>query len=241
MELPVLGGLAALALVDSTSFGTLVLPLVMLALPGIRAGRVLVYLATIAVFYWLLGLALLSGLPALLGLAGGAWQSEGAYWVQLVVGVMLLVISFWPDTPLAKRRAATRAASGRKGRWERALTDETATVRTVAGVALLAGLVEAASMLPYLGAVGLLTTSSLPWIGQAAVLVAYVVVMCLPALVLLGIRVAAGRRLDPTLERLQAWVRTRSGNAMWWVVGIIGFLIAADAVQHLGLFPGTNG
>ena len=59
-----LAGLAGLALVDSTSFGTLVLPLMMLLAPQVRTRNLVVYLATIAAFYFAVGVALLAGARA---------------------------------------------------------------------------------------------------------------------------------------------------------------------------------
>ena len=61
MTAAALAGLAGLALVDSTSFGTLVLPLMMLLAPQVRTRNLVVYLLTIAVFYFGVGVALLAG------------------------------------------------------------------------------------------------------------------------------------------------------------------------------------
>ena len=58
MSLPDVGVLAGLALLDSTSTGTLTIPAVMLLQPRVRFSRILGYLATISLFYWGLGLAL---------------------------------------------------------------------------------------------------------------------------------------------------------------------------------------
>ena len=59
MTLALLGPLVLLALIDATSFGTLLIPVWFLITPGrIRATRVLVFLGTIAAFYWVLGLLL---------------------------------------------------------------------------------------------------------------------------------------------------------------------------------------
>ena len=58
MDLALAASLAALALIDSTSFGTLLIPIWLLLAPGrVRAGRMLVYLGTIAVFYFAVGMA----------------------------------------------------------------------------------------------------------------------------------------------------------------------------------------
>ena len=54
-----LGQLVVLALIDSTSFGTLLIPLWFLLVPGrVRAHRVLVFLGTVAAFYLGVGIAL---------------------------------------------------------------------------------------------------------------------------------------------------------------------------------------
>lgn len=102
-------------------------------------------------------------------------------------------------------------------------------------LALVAGVVEAASMLPYLGAVGVITSSGLSIPAVTGVLGLYVVVMSLPAALLLVLRMAAHRQVEPLLVRIDAWL-SRAGNEMLaWVLGIVGFLLVADAGQRLGL------
>ena len=236
MTIAILAGLTGLALVDSTSMGTLVLPLWMLAHPRLRASRVLLYLATIAAFYWLIGLGLLLGASALADRWAAIGDSQVTNWVQLVIGVGMLVGSFWPDTPWGKRRAAQRGAGGRAAGWRDRVVGDAARPATVIGVALLAGLVEAASMVPYLGAIGLLSTSGISTFAALATLAGYVVVMCLPALVLLGLRLAFAERTAPMLTRLTDWLSRHTGGAIWWIVGILGFLLAGDAITRLGLW-----
>lgn len=241
MTFAVLAGLAGLALVDSTSIGTLVVPIWMLTHPRLRAGRVLLYLATIAVFYWLLGLALMGGAAALASRWAAIDASRTTDWVQLVIGVAMLVGSFWPDTPWAKRRAAARGGDERRARIRERVAGESSTAGAVISVALVSGAIEAASMLPYLGAIGLISTAGLSTPAAALVLVAYVLVMCLPALALLGLRLALASRITPVLERIERWLTRHTGGAIWWVLGILGFLLAADAVTRLGLFAAAGG
>lgn len=240
MDVAALLALAGLAIVDSTSIGTLVLPVLMLAHPRVRASRVLIYLTTISVFYLGLGVVLLFGADALAdAVADAAGSLEGnraVDVVQLVVGAALLAGSFWPDTPWGKRATARRAddpASGRTGRWVDAVVADGAKPTTVIGVALVAGLIEAASMLPYLGAVAIVGSSDLALPGQVGVLAAYVVVMVLPALALLAVRLAAHGWLAPRLDRVSGPLTARMGGAIWWVVGIVGFLLLADAATRL--------
>ena len=56
------GTLILLALVDSLSFGTLLIPLLFLMVPGrVRVARIVLYLATIALFYLVAGVAITWG------------------------------------------------------------------------------------------------------------------------------------------------------------------------------------
>jgi Sap, sulfolipid-1-addressing protein len=229
-----LAGLAGLALVDSTSFGTLVLPLMMLLAPQVRTRNLVVYLLTIAGFYFLVGLALLAGARAAVTAIGPALETTPAYLVQLVLGVGLIVLSFVIDPKLVAKRRARRGLSPKQpGLWRRRVLGPEATLGTVIGVALLAGLVEVASMLPYLAAVGILVAAALPAGTQVAILAGYVLVMVAPALVLFGLRRTAGTRIEPRLQRIEAWLERTTGGATAWIVGILGFLLAADAIGAL--------
>ncbi len=183
MTWAVLGGLVLLALVDSTSAGTLLLPLWMLVAPRVRPARVLLFLATVAVFYAAVGVVLLLGVDAVLDAVSGAGAGDALARnrplavVQLLVGAAL----FWWSWPLERRAKERGGPSPRAVRWRAALQGEGVPVRTTVLVALVATVLELATMLPYLAAMGLLSRSGLdrPW--QLLVLVGYVVVMVLPA------------------------------------------------------------
>jgi hypothetical protein len=240
MDFALLGSLAVLALIDSTSFGTLLIPIWLLMHPGgIRAGRVLVFLGTVAVFYFAVGVAIELGADAVLPQISrvfdtrpAAWaelvlDTRPAAWAELVLGVALFFLSFRLD------RKHQRAGGGRLLRWrERALTD--GRVAGLAGLALAAAAAEVTTMLPYLAAIGLLTTSELAAGSIALVMAGYCLLMVLPALLLLAVRLTAGDRITPLLTRIGDWM-ARS-NALSWIVGIVGFLLARDAAVRL--FPG---
>ncbi|PRY54124.1 Sap-like sulfolipid-1-addressing protein [Knoellia remsis] len=239
MELAALGGLAVLALIDSTSFGTLGVPVWMLVQPRVRIAAVLTYLGVIAGFYWLLGLVLLGGASALAGLSDDLAtlaDSPAFLWGQLAVGVGLFLLSFRFDK---KRSAARRAARGGKPTRMEQLSQRAvgpdATFGTVATIALVAGVIEAASMLPYLAAVGIITTAGLGFAANAGLLAGYVVVMIVPALVLLGLRLSLHERIAPVLGKVNDWLQRSKDEMLAWVLGIIGFLVAVNAVQALGL------
>ncbi|MEU7753376.1 GAP family protein [Micromonospora sp. NPDC049171] len=222
--------LAGLALVDSTSIGTLFIPVWLLLAPGpVNARRILGYLATVAAFYLAVGLLLVWGGSRLGDALGGALDNRAVLWAQLVLGVAMLALSFRYD---GKRRPRT----GGVLRWRDRATAGDSSARWLVGLALLAALAEVATMLPYLGAVGLLATSGVGAVAVVALLAGYCLVMVLPAVVLLGARVARPALVEPVLARLNAWIVSKAGGALGWILGIAGFLIARDAAARLALF-----
>lgn len=241
MDLTHMITLAGLALVDSTSFGTLMVPVLLLLARRPQLRVLWTYLATIAVFYWAVGVVLMLGgaqIGGWLDALGDAAPDGGRVllWGQAVVGALLLIGSFFIDGPAAKRRRERRAASGvpsRRERWTSRLMSGELDTRAVMVVAILAGLAEVATMLPYLGAVALITGARLPVLASIGVLGAYVLVMIAPAVVLAVLRMVLGRRAEPLLDRLHAWLRKASDGIVGWIVGILGFLILRDAVVKL--------
>ncbi|MFF0722555.1 GAP family protein [Micromonospora sp. NPDC003816] len=155
MSVALLLSLVGLALVDSTSIGTLFIPVWLLLAPGpVRLGRVSTYLGTIAGFYFVVGLLLYFGGSGLAEMWGGALDNRPVLWGQLALGVGLFVLSFRYD---GKRGGG----GGRVLRWRDRATSGDASARWLVGLAVFAALAEVATMLPYLGALGLLTTSGL--------------------------------------------------------------------------------
>lgn len=216
--------LAALAVVDSASFGTLGVPVFLLLAPDRdRVPRLMIYLATVALFYFAVGVALMLGLSAALENLGDALQSRPAYWVQLVAGVGLFALSFRFDPKRQRERGGPerRFDIRRGGPWAMVL------------LGLTAGLLEVATMVPYLAAMGFMTTSGLPVARWVPLLAAYVIIMITPALVLLALRGVAGAWLEPILQRLRAWMSRNAVSAVGWTLAIVGFLIARDAAYYL--------
>ncbi|MCO1596287.1 GAP family protein [Micromonospora sp. RHAY321] len=234
MTIALLLSLAGLALVDSTSIGTLFIPVWLLLAPGpVSVRRILAYLATIAAFYLAVGLLLVWGGARLADVLGGAMDNRGVLWAQLVLGVALLALSFRYD---GKRRPRT----GGVLRWRDRATAGDSSARWLVGLALLAALAEVATMLPYLAAVGLLATSGVGSATVVVLLAGYCLVMVLPAVLLLAARVARPALVEPVLARLNTWISTKAGSAFGWLLGIVGFLVARDAAVRLELFDLLN-
>jgi len=230
MDLAFLGSLVALALIDSTSFGTLLIPIWLLLHPGkVRLSRMFVFLGTVSAFYFAVGLGLTWGLLAFMPRITALLDTREVSWAQLVLGVALFFLSFRLD---GKRKRKPEGA-GRIARWrERALGTEGGMLSLI-GLALTATLLEVGTMLPYLAAIGLVSTAELPMAQRVTVLGGYCLVMILPALVLLGLRLTAGHRIEPLLTRISDWMT--SSDMLAWIVGIVGFLLARDAIVRLDL------
>ncbi|MDR7384306.1 GAP family protein [Promicromonospora iranensis] len=236
-----IGALAVLALIDSTSFGTLLIPVWLLMSPGrVRVGRMLVYLGSIAGFYALVGLAILLGAGAVSDTLGTLSSNRPFLIAQLVLGVGLVAWSFKLD-PIGGKKPAEPAAGtdvpgrpGRLSRWrERVLGSESGSGGALATLAVGAGLVEVASMLPYLAALGLIGTQGPGWPMSGVWVLGYCLVMIVPALVLMAARLVAARLVERPLGRLDRWLTKNAASTTAWVVGIVGFLVARDAISRL--------
>jgi hypothetical protein len=88
-------------------------------------------------------------------------------------------------------------------------------------------------MLPYLAAVALIAGSGTALTVQLVVLAGYVAVMMAPAGLLLVLRTAAGRRVQPLLERLDRWFDRTGKETIAWLIGIAGVLLMLDAYERL--------
>lgn len=270
---PLLLSLAALALVDSLSIGTLLIPVFLLLSPGkVRVGRVVLYLVTIAAFYLAVGLLFLWGLVNVVDAAADFLTSPAGSIIRLVIGAGLLIGSFFIPTSQkkdVKQPVSTASASslegfagqdagahagtdagvdapaasapspakpGRVMRWrDRLLAPETTRIALMS-VAVAAGLVEVATMLPYIVAMTMLADVGIDTSVRIVSLVGYCLVMIAPALVLLLLRIVAAPLITRPLERLAAWMQRTGAENTAWIVGILGFLIARAAANDLGLF-----
>lgn len=232
--------LVGLALVDSTSFGTLLVPLWLMLAPGrLRPGRIVLYLATVAVFYWCSGAVLALGAVNVLEELGGALDSLPGRITQGVAGVVLMMLGVtvepWTKAGKEARRAkrAAREATrgpGRLSRLRARASGDVGSAGAVVTLAVSAAGLETVSMVPYLAALGLLSTSGQPLGAVTAVLGGYCLVMVAPALALLGIRWALRQRLTASLQRLEGWLTRNAGEALAWVLFLLGLYLLKTAL-----------
>ncbi|GIP18916.1 hypothetical protein J40TS1_45580 [Paenibacillus montaniterrae] len=146
------------------------------------------------------------------------------------------------DSKKARLRASERAAQGggRILNWRQRImggkdSNKSALI-TLVGLALTAVVLEIATMLPYLAAIGLITVESPSWSISSFMLLGYCIIMILPALLLLVGRLVAHKTLEPILIRLDKWLTKNAQSMTAWIIGIVGFLLAANAIYALDWF-----
>lgn len=229
--------LVGLSLVDSTSFGTLLIPIWLLLAPGrVRAGRIAVYLGTVAAFYLVVGLTLAAGaattLTAARSLVTGVPDTPLRV-AQLATGIALVALSYWLEARIRRRDGR----SGRLQAWRaRAVSDSgPAGARSLMVLAILATGIEVVTMLPYLAAIGLLTAAAPGPAVLGAALAAYCLVMVAPAVVLTALRIVWHSRVDPLLTRINSWFERNNAKAVGWTVGGIGIGVGVNAIINLAV------
>lgn len=219
-------GLIGLALIDSTSFGTMVLPLLLVLRRGAVEWKPLtVYFATVCGFYFAVGLALMLGFTAVQDWLSDAIDTTPAYWIQLVIGVGLFIYGVAAPDP--------KKADANERRIPAQLSS-----RAIISLALGATVLELAMMVPYLGAIAMLGTSGWPTVARVLVLAGYCLVMVLPTLVLIALVQMLGDRMKTRLERVAGWLDRQTRITALWVAAIIGLYLAANALMRLGIIGG---
>ncbi|WP_196426389.1 GAP family protein [Paenibacillus campinasensis] len=236
-----LSSLVVLALIDSTSFGTLLIPIwLLMTSRRVRVDRFFIYLFTVVGFYFLAGLIIMFSADAFLNRYGSLLESNQFLFVQLTLGIVLLVISQLMDTKKARALAAERAArgEGRILKWRnRVMGDSVSSqgsITMLIGLALTAVVLELGTMLPYLAAIGLIASEGPSWPMSGILLFGYCIVMVVPALALLIGRLVVYRALKQPLTKLDKWLSKNAQSTTAWVIGIVGFLLAANAIYDLG-------
>jgi Sap-like sulfolipid-1-addressing protein len=227
--------LVGLALVDSTSVGTLLIPLWMLLDPAVRARRYLAYLGTVAGSCLVAGVLLTTGAGGLRAVLDQVSGSRALTWAQLVAGVALFGLSFWYDPKLVRRRRAARGGPEPAARWLERLSTAHASYRAMVVLGVTAAGVELLSMVPYLAAVGTITAARVGAPVWLPVLTGYVLLMVVPALFLLGLRLALHARITTALQIVAGWLGRHLDGLLGWALGLIGFFLAADAAGRLSL------
>ncbi|MET0718656.1 MAG: GAP family protein [Pseudoxanthomonas sp.] len=209
-----------LALVDSINPSALAVTLWWLAQPA-AAPRVLAYVAGIALAYFTLGTALMLGLGAAVESLGNALDHPVVLALQLLLGLCLLGYGILAPSGKA---AATEPKLPRIG--------------GLAGMMLLGvtvTLVEMTTALPYFAAVAVMTSAKLQVTQWLPLLLVYNAIFIAPPLLLLGLHLLLGRRMQQRFAHWRARLQRGAREAVLWLMAIAGVALAGDAIgRYLG-------
>lgn len=211
MSIETIGAVLGLALLDTLSPTVIGITLYLLLARPHRVGALLgVYLGSVAIAYFALGVVLMLGLGAVVPLVDDTvWV-----WGQAVLGAALIVGSFFiPDKNPERASIAARSF----------------TVRSMLLLGLGTWLFEFSTAVPYFGAVGIMTSASLPAVQWSPLLGVYVTIMVIPGILLFALWAAMGERMRERFERWQNKLSSGSRTTLRWIVGIAGFLLLLDA------------
>lgn len=216
--LPAIVGLAA---VDSINPSALLATIALLLRGRSARPLVAVYVAAVLATYLAIGVALTLGL----GLTPDAvLESDAAFLVQGVLGAAMLAFAV-----LAPSRRQRRAPAE-----PRSLPAANRPLAVFA-LGMAVTVLELPSALPYLGAVGALTRADLAVAEWLPLLVLYNLIFVLPPLGLLAGHVALGERAEAVLGRLRDRLGRAAREAFLWLLGLVGFVLLADALGHFGI------
>jgi predicted small integral membrane protein len=211
LSIETIGAVLGLALLDTLSPTVIGITLYLLLARPHRVGALLgVYLGSVAIAYFALGVVLMLGLGAVVPhVDDTAWA-----WGQAALGAALIVGSYFiPDKN--PERAAIRARSF--------------TLRSMLLAGLGTWLFEFFTAVPFFGAIGVMTAAKLPAVQWSLLLGVYVIIMVIPGVLLFAAWAVLRERMRERFERWQSKLSSGSRTALRWIVGIAGFLILLDA------------
>jgi cytochrome c biogenesis protein CcdA len=217
----VLLGLLALALVDSINPSAIVVTLYLLSRERATA-QVVVYIAAIFLTYLALGVAMMSGVDALLPSLNSMSDGRLGFIVQGIVGLAMLVYAF-------------RAPAAAKSSPPAEPTATSYVALALLGVTVTA--MELPTAVPYFGAIALLTSADLPVARWLPLLVLYNAIFVLPPVLLLLGHVVFGTRVNARYAQLRERLQAGARETMLWIFGLVGgALFVSSLIEYIARF-----
>lgn len=179
--------------------------------------RLLVYLLTIAGFYFAVGVSLMLGLDFLLEIISGVFQNRIVSWTFFIIGVILFIASFYVPTKKSSDLPAPKSKS----------------ILSMVALGFTTSLIEVGTVFPYFAAIGIMTTSNLSWVEWSSILAGYNFIMVLPSLVLFLFYLLFGRWMQTSLEKLRVKIANYTGSALSWIMCIVGLILIFNSLDYL--------
>ncbi|MCY1684000.1 GAP family protein [Kocuria sp. SL71] len=229
-----------LALLDSAAFGTLLIPVWLIMAPGkFKFGRIVIYLLVLTLAYFLIGLALVMGADALFERYQALFESAGFYLIVTVAGAALAITGAILSYR-GRGKARGDAEDNGPGRMfkirSQIMQSEDSGLKSASvlvSIALTAVALEVATMLPYLGAIGLMVANDLSVYESGVLLAVYCGVMVLPALLLALGKVISPVRIGGPLATMDAWLSRQAKSSSVGLVLVFGAILLAVGIYQL--------
>ncbi|WP_144942019.1 GAP family protein [Paenibacillus sp. 32O-W] len=218
MNLELLLMIGGLALLDTLSPATLGVTVYLLLTEKERlSSRLMIYLATVAAFYFSVGIAFMLGLDALLAAFSSILQNRIVSWVMLIIGGILFIASFY--YPKSKSSDLPRPKSK--------------SISSMIALGFTTSLVEVGTAFPYFAAIGLMSTSNLAVYQWLPILAGYNLIMVLPPFIVFVLHLLLGRVMHRPLEKLRLKLAQHSGSAVSWIMCIVGLILIFNSLDYL--------
>lgn len=211
-----------LALVDSINPSAIAVTLYLLTKKQFTR-QVLAYIAGIFCTYLAIGITLTAGLTSLLNTFDGVLESDGAYWVQLILGLAMLAYAIFGN-PFKSKNSTPK--------FDRIPSSQKLGALFMLGVGIT--VVEFATALPYLAAIRILTQVDTVFAVKVLILVAYNVIMVLPPLAFLFVAQFGAKKWQAKFEQWRHKIGKGAQETLYWIFGVVGFFLATHAVNHFG-------
>jgi len=211
----IVGGLALLDMLSPATLGVTVY-LLLTEKERLRS-RLMIYLLTVAAFYFLVGIALMLGLDVLLAAFTSIFKNRIVSWMMLIIGVLLFIASFY--YPKSKKSDLPRPKSKSK--------------KAMIALGFTTSLIEVGAAFPYLAAIGFMSTSNLAVYQWLPILAGYNFIMVLPPLIVFILHLLLGRAMQGPLEKLRIKLTKYSGSAISWIMSIVGLILIFNSLDYL--------
>ncbi|WP_153732117.1 GAP family protein [Sporosarcina obsidiansis] len=211
--------IGGMALLDMLSPATLAVTIyLLLTNPKKLTAHLLVYLSTVAGFYFLVGVSLMLGLDFLLDHMTNVLKNKLVSWAAFTMGILLFFGSFY--TP--KKQKKTQK-----------LAPQFTSTSPMIALGFTTSLIEVGTAFPYFAAIGIMAASHLAWMEWPLLLVGYNLIMITPSLLVYVAYQLLGKRIHSSLEKLRDKIEGQTGSALSWIMCIVGLMLIFNSLDYL--------
>lgn len=177
-----------------------------------KARLILVYAATVSLFYFVTGIFLMLGLDVVFDSIAGALSGSTTKKFMTIIGAILFIGSWL--VPKKKATGPPKPKSFRMG--------------AMVALGFTTSLLEVAAALPYFAAIGIMTSSELAFYEWVPILAGYNILMITPALLLLSLHLLFHRLMQKPLNYLQSLFDKSTSSTLSWVMFLVGLILLAN-------------